>query len=233
MKSKSTENRSPRTAAAGVSEAIRQRILSGAYSAHQYIREASIARELEVSRTPVREAFRELVSDGWLEAIPHHGCRVVSWTEDDAREVFEIRLMLEPMAVGAACGRVSDETMAQLRRYCRDMEALTEQVPEKPEARDELARLNLEFHQQLIVASGNRRLASLLDSLVRGSVIRRNYGNYRLNHLRRSMHHHAEILQAIEANDPQWAENLMRTHLLAARSLHIDGPGARDAQRTS
>jgi len=220
-----TEEASPRTAAAVVADGIRQRILNGTYGPHEYVRESSVAKELQVSRTPVREALRELVSEGWLEAIPHHGCRVVSWTEADAREVFDIRLVLEPLAVGAACRRISPELLAHLRKLCREMERVSERVLTDPEARNRLAELNHEFHQQLIEASGNRRLVSLLESLVRSSVIRRNFANYEMAHLRRSMAHHDEILQALEAGNAQWAESLMRTHLLAARSLHV-GSGA-------
>lgn len=218
----------PKTAAAEVSAAIRQGILNGSYKAHEYIREAGVARELQVSRTPVREALRELVTEGWLEAIPHHGCRVVSWTEADAREVFEIRLVLEPMAVGAACRQVTPAMMTHLRALCDEMERLCDQVLVEPEARNRLAELNLEFHQQLIEASGNRRLTHLLEGLVRSSIIRRNFANYDVEHLRRSMSHHREILQAIDAENPQWAENLMRSHLLAARSLHVDGQRSSD-----
>ncbi|WP_417565314.1 GntR family transcriptional regulator [Marinobacter sp.] len=218
---KCTESASPRTAASVVADGIRQRVLNGTYSPHEYVREASVAKELQVSRTPVREALRELVSEGWLEAIPHHGCRVVSWTETDAREVFDIRLVLEPLAVGAACRQVSPELLSHLRRLCREMELVSERVPTEPEARNRLAELNHEFHQQLTEASGNRRLVGLLESLVRSSVIRRNFANYEMAHLRRSMAHHDEILQAIEARNAQWAESVMRTHLLAARSLHV------------
>ena len=219
-----------KTAAAEVGDAIRGRILDGRYQANQYIREASVARELEVSRTPVREAFRELVSEGWLEAIPHRGCRVVSWTENDAREISEIRLVLETMAVAMACQRMDSTTLNQLKQLCRDMEQCADRVAETPEARNQLARLNHEFHQLLIVSSGNRRLINLLDSLVRGSVIRRNYANYQPHHLQRSMRHHEEIVQALEAGEASWAENLMRSHLLAGRGLQQEEPNGVSAR---
>lgn len=212
------------TATAQVHAAIKQCILDGSYQPHQYIREASVARELAVSRTPVREALRELVSEGWLEAIPHHGARVAAWTEKDAHEVFEIRLMLEPIAVRVACRRIDDGRLAYLKTLATQMETLTESVSTDPEACNELAALNHEFHRELISASDNQRLATVLDGVVRTSVIRRNFANYDAAHLRRSMHHHREILQAIEADSPEWAESVMRSHLLAARDLHVSFP---------
>lgn len=217
----SSRNTATRTAVAEVYETIKQRILDGLYAPHEYVRESTVAKELDVSRTPVREALRELVSEGWLEAIPHHGARVTAWTETDAREVFEIRLVLEPMAIAAACSRIDESRLAYLKTLARQMEALTASIEDNPDARNEIAALNHEFHRELVEASGNKRLVNVLQSLVRTSVIRRNINQYNPDHLRRSMQHHAEILQAIEARNPAWAESMMRSHLLAARELHL------------
>ncbi|NVK40347.1 MAG: GntR family transcriptional regulator [Oceanospirillaceae bacterium] len=214
-------NTATRTAVEQVYEAIKQRILDGEYVSHQYVRESTVAKELDVSRTPVREALRELVSEGWLEAIPHHGARVTAWTEKDAREVFEIRLVLEPMAVAAACLRMDESRLNYLKGLARQMEALTERKDDAADVRNEIAALNHEFHRELIAACDNQRLIAMLQSLVRTSVIRRNFGQYNIAHLRRSMQHHAEILQAVEARNPAWAESMMRSHLLAARELHL------------
>ncbi|KAA0014760.1 GntR family transcriptional regulator [Billgrantia pellis] len=221
-----------RTATAEVHDEIKQRILDGRYQAHDYIRENRIARELEVSRTPVREALRELVSEGWLEAIPHHGARVAAWTEKDAREVFELRLVLEPMAVRLASKRMDAQRLDRLDELATRMEALTDQIEGRPGVRNEIAHLNHVFHRELILASDNQRLASVLDSVVRTSVIRRNFGNYDATHLRRSMRHHREILQAVAAGSPEWAESVMRAHLLAAQALHVrftDAPARPEA----
>lgn len=222
-----------RTATAEVHDVIKQRILDGHYRAHEYIREASVARELEVSRTPVREALRELVSEGWLEAIPHHGARVVAWTEKDAHEVFELRLVLEPMAVRLASERMDAARLQHLEALAARMETLVERLEADPGVRNEIALLNHDFHRELIQASDNQRLAGLLDSVVRTSLIRRNFGNYDLTNLRRSMHHHREILQAIAAGSPAWAENVMRAHLLAAQALHVRFTDAPDRPEAS
>ncbi|MCW4152677.1 MULTISPECIES: GntR family transcriptional regulator [Halomonadaceae] len=208
------------TATTKVHEVIKQRILDGHYQAHEYIREANIARELDVSRTPVREALRELVSEGWLEMIPHHGSRVTAWTEKDAREVFELRLVLEPMAVRMASERMTRECLTKLEAMASHMEQLTEMADTTPSIRNEIASINHEFHRELIHASGNQRLGAVLESVVRTSVIRRNFSHYDLASLRRSMRHHREILEAIKVGSPLWAEQIMSAHLLAAKSLN-------------
>lgn len=212
----------PRTAKTEVHDAIKQRILNSVYLSHEFIREARVAEELEVSRTPVREAFRELISEGWLEAIPHQGARVTAWTERDAREVFEIRLVLEPMAVALACLRIDKARLDYLKSLANQMETLTKQVETNTEARNSIAALNHEFHKELIAGSDNHRLMAALENIVRTSVIRRNFTNYHPEHLQRSMRHHREILDAIEAGSVNWAESIMRSHLLAARDLHVN-----------
>ncbi len=210
----------PRTATAQVHHAIKQRILSGDYQPDEYIRESSLARELEVSRTPVREALRELVSEGWLEAIPHQGARVVAWTERDAREVFQLRLVLEPMAANLACQQMTPACRERLEALAIRMEALSEPDRVSPEARNEIAILNHDFHRELILASDNQRLFNVQEMVVSTSIIRRNFDQYDHQALQRSMRHHREILQAIDAGSPTWAESVMYSHLLAARGLH-------------
>lgn len=223
-----------KTATAQVHEAIKQGILDGHYRPNDYIRETSVARELEVSRTPVREALRELVSEGWLEAIPHHGARVVAWTERDAREVFELRLVLEPMAAGLACRHMEPSRLARLEALALQMEVLAEPMEPTAEARNEIAVLNHEFHRELIRASNNQRLYTVLDMVVRTSIIRRNFDLYDCQAMQRSVRHHREILQAIQAQSPGWAESIMHAHLLSARNLHesVADAAAHDRPKT-
>lgn len=206
------------TATVYVYEAIKQRILEGTYRADDYVRELSVAKELEVSRTPVREALRELISEGWLEAIPHQGARVSAWTQQDAQEVFEIRMHLEPLAIHKAVSQIEESRLHALQQLATRMEKLAEQPDDSAKA--EIALLNHEFHRELIRASKSQRLVMVLDSIVRPSTVHRNFQHYRQANLQRSMRHHREMLDAIEAGNGPWAENVMRAHLLAGRDLY-------------
>lgn len=210
-----------KTAVKEVYDLIKGRILEGTYAAHSPVRETAVASELEVSRTPVREALRELISEGWLEAIPHAGARVAAWTARDASEVFEIRLALEPLAIRLAAESIQKETLQQLKQLAEQMESLVEAVPSDPEARNQIAALNYHFHRLLVSCCKNQRLNILLENIVPNSVIRRNLISYSLEHLRRSMQHHRELIDALQASNGDWAENIMRAHLLAARNLHL------------
>lgn len=82
-----------------VGKAIREGILSRKFESDQFIRESIVTNLLNVSRTPVREVFRMLASEGWLEIIPNQGARVSAWSEQTDRDVFELWIALEPLAV--------------------------------------------------------------------------------------------------------------------------------------
>jgi DNA-binding GntR family transcriptional regulator len=81
--------------------AIKDAVTSGQHGAGEDLREEQLARSLRVSRTPVREALRRLDADGWVETRPNYGVRVKAWTLQDAREIFEARLLVEPYLAGA------------------------------------------------------------------------------------------------------------------------------------
>ena len=139
------------TAADRVYGIIKHRILDGHYPAGSYVREAAIGQELALSRTPIREALRRLVSDGWVEAIPHHGARVVAWTSRDVEEVFELRVLLEPQVVRRAATRITPERLAALEGLAERMDSFCARGGE--EAVDEIAVLNNRFHAELVAAA--------------------------------------------------------------------------------
>ncbi|WGI24346.1 GntR family transcriptional regulator [Halomonas alkaliantarctica] len=203
------------TAADRVYHIIKQRILNGSYAAGSYVREAAIGEELDYSRTPIREALRRLVSDGWVEAIPHHGARVVSWTQHDVEEVFELRVLLEPQVVRRATKRISEVQISTLSRFADQMEILCQQDDER--AVDEIAVLNNQFHAELVTAADSPRLQRLLETIVQVPVSRRSFHHYTREELLGSMQHHREIIRALQHGDGEWAAAIMRAHILAAR----------------
>ena len=91
---------------------LRDDILSGKYSEHEELRELAIGEELGVSRTPVREAFRQLELEGLIQIIPNKGAYVTGITEKDVKDIYMIRSLLEGLCARWACGRHS-----RRRRY--------------------------------------------------------------------------------------------------------------------
>lgn len=198
--------------------AIRRNILEGLYRDDQFLREETIAGELNISRTPVREALRRLVSEGWLEQIPHRGARVVGWTREDIDEVFELRGILESHAANRAASRMSAVEIQRLRHLVGAMEQLANDRGE--EAREDIAALNDEFHQLILSAAGSKRLQRLVNAIVQAPMTTRSFHRYDAEELARSMMQHRDILNAIQEGEGAWAAAAMKAHILAARPAH-------------
>ena len=201
--------------------AIRRRILDGHFDSHRFLREESLARALEISRTPVREALRRLVSEGWLEQIPHRGARVVAWNHEDAEEIFELRSILEAHAAYRAARRMSAADAERLGELMHSMEQLA--YSEDDDARADIAPLNDEFHRIILTAAGSPRLQRLVGVIVQAPMTTRSFHRYDARELMRSMMQHRDILRAILDGDGRWAAATMQAHILAARPVHNRG----------
>ena len=136
---------------------LKQEILTCQLAPGIRIYEGDIAKRLDVSKTPVREALRMLVHEGLVEVKPRQGYRVTDVTLADVQEVFHMRLLLEPAAAELAAERATAEQLQELRSLVEADEntALSDQVWQPSR-----------FHATLAEASGNSRLAATLRNLV-------------------------------------------------------------------
>lgn len=207
------------TATDRVYRAIRQGILSRRYGEDGFLREEALARGLQSSRTPVREALRRLVSEGWLEQLPHRGARVVQWTPEDVDEVFELRSILEAHAARRAAARIEAGQLERLRTLAAGMERLCEAAGEAE--RERIAALNDTYHSVVLAAAGSPRLQKLIEAMVQAPISSRSFFHYESDELTRSMQHHREIITALENRDANWAAAVMRAHILAGRRAHM------------
>ncbi|MBX2811935.1 MAG: FCD domain-containing protein [Myxococcales bacterium] len=199
-------------------ETIRNGILRGVFLPGERLKEEELAAQTGVSRTPVREALRRLIREGLVEHAPNVGTRVIRWTEKELEDVFELRALLEGHAAERAAEMMSDETLQKLRVLTSEMELLASQGL-KPESQDGIAQRNRMFHRLILEVGGGPRLGDLLSTIVSVPVLLRTFRRYSEHELRRSMQHHREILEAIEAGDGVWARAVMQAHLRAA--LHV------------
>lgn len=190
-----------------VYDAIRGQILSGRRSAGDWLREEDLASDLGVSRTPVREALRRLAADGLVRHERHRGVQVQRWSEQDLEEIFEIRAMLEPYAArrAATSDTLDVEALAALAD-AMDAAAAVHDV-------DAVTALNNEFHAAVVQASGRTRLGPLLGSVVHVPIVHDTFARYSPTALARSLAQHHEVVEALRAGDPDWAESAMRSHI--------------------
>jgi DNA-binding GntR family transcriptional regulator len=201
--------------------AIKDAVTNGQYRAGEYLREEQLARSLGVSRTPVREALRRLDAEGWVETRPNYGVRVKNWTLQDAREIFEARLLVEPYLAGRAASCIGASDLERLKILADSMLGMAER-PSTPESSDAWFTANGEFHAIITAAGNNARLDHSLRSMKETPLIKWTFGKYSDEDRVRSARQHFEILRALEQHNVAWTEAAMRCHILAAENAVLD-----------
>jgi GntR family transcriptional regulator of gluconate operon len=142
-----------RSLAENAADRIREQVLVGGYSPGQHLVEAKIAEELQISRGPVREAFKVLRAEGLLTEEPRRGTFVVSITPQDVRDIYGLRAAVEGAAARRLCHDSGPEVLARLEEAAEaiDLAATTGDLPA-------VAGADLAFHETLCELSGNARL---------------------------------------------------------------------------
>lgn len=189
-------------------EKIKVRILDNQYHPGYQALENEVAEDLGMSRTPVREALIRLKHEGLVELIPRRGVRVVPVMADDMQEIYDVLTSLESMAAELLARRKPDAaTLEPMKAATRDMEtALKDDDLEAWAAADE------KFHRALIDLCGNRRLASMANT-VRDQGHRARMVTLRLREKPlASVDEHEQVLQAIESGDWKTARDVHYAH---------------------
>lgn len=193
---------------------IRAAILDGRYGPGARLGEAELAQLTEASRTPVREALRQLEVEGLVEVLPHRGARVSAFTADDLDEIYDLRMTLEALAAGRAATRITADGIDRMAELCDEME-----VAAAAGRLDAVAAANVAFHDIVREASASTRLTSMLAAVTQLPLMMRTFHRYAPDDLRRSAGHHRELVAALRARDEVWADAVMRSHVRAAKSV--------------
>lgn len=200
-------------------DALRELILRGELAPGARLAEVELASRLGVSRTPVRSALTHLATEGLVEIAPNRGARVTTWTLRELEDVFDLRTTLEPRAAALAAANATAGDTAELAELAERMADVG--APGGDQDLDALAELNRRFHGRLAALAGNSALASALSGAVHAPLVLRNFHAYDDAALRRSLAHHVEIVAAVRAGDPTWAEAVMTAHIRNARAVMI------------
>ena len=192
-------------------QALRQAIIEQALPPGTRLPEDELGLRFGMSRTLVREALAQLQSEGLVDAPPRRTATTAKPTLDQAREIFEIRRMLEREVVRLAIGRWRPQFGAELEGHVRAEEA----ARQAGEARVSI-RLAGEFHTKLGAMTGNSLLGRYLSEVVsRCSLILALYG--RPHSADCAVNEHREIVAALRAGNAEAAIKVMEEHLVAAR----------------
>jgi DNA-binding GntR family transcriptional regulator len=203
------------TSAERALDTLREDILRGALPAGARLGEVELADRLGVSRTPVREALSRLAAEGLVELVPNRGARVASWTVDELEGVFALRSLLEPQLTALAVPHASAADLDALEELAAEMLDLGDRDL------DGLVPLNRAFHGRLVELAAAPALATALAGAVHSPLVARNFHAYDAASLHRSLAHHAEIVAALRAGDPEWARAVMTAHIHNARAVMV------------
>ena len=195
---------------------IRTKIVSGEYAEGERLTEKRLSQELGLSRTPIREAIGRLILEGFVENHGGYTTRVAEFPEDEIEQVYEIRRLLECYSARRAARLATEDQIARLRSIFDRMQADT--PPRDEGAHLRLTQANEEFHKEIVSAARSPRLKALMVGAFDMGMVVRTYRMFSDAELRRSLNHHAELIEAIEAGQPDWAESVMSAHLLAGAS---------------
>jgi DNA-binding GntR family transcriptional regulator len=207
------------TSAERVAHDLRTGILHGRLAAGPGLGVVAPPARLGVSRTPVREALTRLAAEGLVEIAPNRGARVATWTVAELEGVFDLRASLEPQLTGLAVAGATPADVEALDGLAQRMLAVGTPGPDQD--LDALVPLNRAFHDRLVALADHPTLATALAAAIHPPIVRRNFHTYDEASLRRSLAHHAEIVAALRAGDPEWARAVMTAHIHNARAVMV------------
>jgi len=186
-------------------------ILCGELGAGQELRQELLATKLGVSRTPLREAFNRLASEGLVEFRPHRSAVVAEFSWHDLEQDYAARLVIEPAAARMAAERRNPAALAALEQAVRAAGEAGEDLGRQFEA-------SRAFHRALVAAAGNRHLLRFVDELWGGRIAPYFHGRQALlpERPRRDCEEHAAIARLVVAAEPEAAAQAVEAHLAGA-----------------
>lgn len=201
-----------------IAAAIRGRIMSGDIKIGAQLRQAELAETLGVSRTPVREALRQLQAGGLIEVVPNRGAVVrvpVPW---EVRDAYAVRAQLEGFACELAVRSIGTGQLDALRETQLVLAADAERPTGSAPDHGATTEANDRFHNTIAAAAGNPRLARAISDLV--EAFPRNVSELVLaddqRHRQDNLEEHARIADALAAGDAETARREMVAHVVGA-----------------
>ncbi len=199
-----------------VYSALRAGILKGEFAPGSRLIETQLTDWFQVSRTPLREALRQLQKEG-LVIGDTNGLQVTTLSAVDAMELYDCRLVLEKLAVAGACEHASPEQLKSLEQCVVQAEAKELQVSNE-EMQLQLLDLDYQFHHVIAESSGNRRLVSLLDQLFDSMALLRVQTLLQNPSVLNIKLEHRQVYEAIARKDVDSAIAYIQIHLLASKA---------------
>jgi len=201
-------------------EALRSSILSGELLPGERLVETQLAERLNVSRTPLREAIRQIQQEGLITDDQRGGLRVVTISVEDAEQLYDCRMALESLSVVGACQLATAEQLQEINAL-----VLAAEKPEETgKELSSLQRLELDcqFHRRIAEASGNRWLTQLLDQVFDKMTLLRIQTTQHNPRVLEIRDEHRQIYEAIAQRHTEKAAIAIRNHLSASKQRVVE-----------
>lgn len=187
---------------------LRKAILKGELSPGERLMEKQLAEKMGVSRTPIREAIRKLELEGLVVMVPRKGAEVAKITEQDIKDVLEVRASLESLAVKLACEKMKKDDIANLLHVNKQFIDAAKRMDV-----DKVIEHDVEFHDVIYHATKNEKLIQIINNL-REQIYR-----FRVEYIRQMqdfsnlVKEHEEIVQSIIDREGQQAQEIASKHI--------------------
>ena len=187
---------------------LKKEIIKGSFEPEAKVLEGRIADQMGISRTPVREAIRELAAEGFVILSPNQGVVVRSVSAENIREVLQIHSALEGLAARLSCEVINEEELKELENYANKMEKLANKKDLSA-----YSEVDLKFHELIVNICRNKRLIEMRKN-ISDQVQRYRIGSLSIpKRLKESLKEHQKILKAFKTKDPKKADSTSQKHI--------------------
>lgn len=193
---------------------LRDKILNEEYGTGEKLNEVILAKELAISRTPIREALKQLELEGLVRSVPNKGVYVIGFSPRDIDDMFEIRAALEGLAIELAIDRISEEQIDEIKDIFELMEFYTAKNDQK-----KISALNVQFHDTIYRSTCSQYFSQLLKDVTYYVSVTSRHSISRPERLETALTEHKAIYEAIVNKDKVAAKQTIETHIRTTQML--------------
>lgn len=197
-----------------VYESLKKSILHGKLKGGQRLIEETLAHQIGISRTPVREAFHKLERDDLVSKLPKGGFAVREFTREDVEEIFGIRSALESYAAYLATLHITQDKISQLEKKVKELENALEKGDD-----EKFVQLNTEFHDLIYKSCKSRKLLEMINNFRDYFYRYRSFLLHTEKGVNYSIDDHRHMLDAMKKKNPRLVERLVRNHLTRGKDI--------------
>ena len=194
-----------------IADILRENIISGNIKGREKLNESQLSDALNISRPPIRKAFRILATEGLITLVPRKGAFVSKLSIREVKEAYEMKSMMESFATGLAISILDEKEISEIDSILNLMERKIKENNFK-----EIQRLNIEFHRKIIKMSKNQKLIHFYESIILPIRRYQRLGLSAPSSWEISLSEHRNIVKAIRSKNIELTEKLTREHTMAA-----------------